>query len=72
MDNAVPGPTGPRRRKGYYRQQVELEAAEQGLTTEEYGVYKGSTGSAVKPVNSTSGLLVLSILITICMGTATV
>lgn len=68
MDDAVPGPTEPGRRKVYYRQQVELEAAKQGLTTEEYGVYKGSTGSAVKPVNSAGGLLFLIILITVIIG----
>jgi len=68
MDNAVPGPTGPRRRKGYYRQQVEVEAERQGLAVEEYGVYKGDFGSAVKPINSAGGLLFLSILITVIMG----
>jgi len=38
MDDTLPGPTEPGRRMGYYRQQVELEAAKQGLTVEEYGV----------------------------------
>ncbi|MBT2537018.1 hypothetical protein [Arthrobacter sp. ISL-69] len=53
------------RRKGYYARQVEAEAARQGLTVEEYGVYKGDVGSAVKPINSAGGLLFLSILITL-------
>jgi hypothetical protein len=57
----------PERRKGYYTRQVEAEAERQGLTVEEYGVYKGDVGSAVKPVTSASGLLVLSILITLIM-----
>ena len=72
MDDAVPGPTEPGRRKGYYRQQVELEAAKQGLTIDEYGVYKGSTGSAVKPVNSAGGLLFLAILISLFSGVVVV
>ena len=55
------------RRKGYYARQVEAEAARQGLTVEEYGVYKGDVGSVVKPVNSAGGLLFLSILITLIM-----
>ena len=62
----------PDRTKGYYARQVEAEAERQGLTVEEYGVYKGDVGSAVKPINSTSGLLFLSILITVCMGAAIV
>jgi hypothetical protein len=51
------------RRKGYYKRQIELEAERQGLTVEEYGVYKGSDGSLIKPINSTGGLLFLAILI---------
>lgn len=50
-------------RKGYYQTQIELEAKRQGLTVEEYGVYKGSAGSVIKPINSTGGLLFLAILI---------
>jgi len=65
MDNSVSGPTGPRSRNGYYRQQVEVEAERQGLTPEEYGVYKGSTGSAIRPINSAGGLLFLAILISV-------
>lgn len=72
MDNADSGPTDPGRRKGYYRQQVELEAAKQGLTIEEYGVYKGDVGSAVKPVNSAGGLLFLAILISLFSGVVVV
>jgi hypothetical protein len=34
---------------------VESEAERQGLTVEEYGVYKGDVGSAVKPINSAGG-----------------
>ncbi|MFW0772450.1 hypothetical protein ACLRGI_04710 [Paenarthrobacter nitroguajacolicus] len=55
------------RRKGYYARQVEAEAERQGLTVEEYGVYKGDVGSVVKPINSAGGLLFLSILITLIM-----
>lgn len=50
-------------RKGFYQTQIELEAKRQGLTVEEYGVYKGSAGSVIKPINSTGGLLFLAILI---------
>lgn len=60
------------RRKGYYARQVEAEATRQGLTVEEYGVYKGDVGSAVKPINSAGGLLFLSILITLIMTVVTV
>ncbi|HSO15139.1 MAG TPA: hypothetical protein VLS95_04195 [Arthrobacter sp.] len=55
----------PSRRKGYYKRQIELEAAKQGLTVEEYGVYKGSVGSAVQPINSAGGLLFIAILISL-------
>lgn len=50
---------------GYYRRAVEEEAARQGLTVEEYGVYKGSVGSAVKPINSAGGLLAISASMTV-------
>jgi hypothetical protein len=60
------------RKKGFYARQVEADAQRQGLTVEEYGVYKGDVGSAVKPINSSGGLLFLSILVTICMGAAIV
>ncbi|MFF2843537.1 hypothetical protein [Paenarthrobacter sp. NPDC057981] len=55
-------------RKGYYARQIEAEAERQGLTVEEYGVYKGDVGSAVKPINSAGGLLFLSILISLIMA----
>ena len=64
MNHNAPEPRRARR-KGYYEQQVELEAAKQGLTVEEYGVYKGDVGSAVKPINSAGGLLFLAILISV-------
>jgi hypothetical protein len=51
--------------RGYYRRALEEDAARQGLTVEEYGVYKGSVGSAVKPVNSAGGLLAISIVLTV-------
>jgi len=60
------------RKKGYYARQVEAEAHRQGLTVEEYGVYKGDVGSAVKPINSAGGLLFLSILITVIMAVVAV
>ena len=64
--------TAPRARrgKGYYKSEVEREAIRQGMSVEEYGVYKGSVGSAVKPVNSAVGLLVLSLLISLFTGIA--
>lgn len=55
----------PPRRKGFYKRQIELEAAKQGLTVEEYGVYKGSTRSAIMPINSAGGLLFLAVLISL-------
>lgn len=38
------------------------------MTVEEYGVYKGSVGSSVKPVNSAGGLLTISLLLTVING----
>lgn len=60
------------RRKGYYKRQIELEAARQGLTVEEYGVYKGSTGSAIEPIHSAGGLLFLAGLISLFSGVVVV
>lgn len=60
------------RGKKYYKSQVEREAFRQGMTVEEYGVYKGSTGSAVKPVNSAGGLLALSLIISVFSGISVV
>lgn len=57
-----------RGRKGYYKRQIELEAKRQGLTVEEYGVYKGSVGSVIKPINSAGGLLFLAVLISLFSG----
>jgi hypothetical protein len=63
-------PEGARssRRKGYYARQIEFEAKKQGLTVEEYGVYKGSEGTVVKHIHSAGGLLFLAISITaVCL-----
>jgi hypothetical protein len=51
---------------------AQRDAERRGLSPEEYGVYKGSEGSLVKPVNSASGLLVLSIILTVVMTAVTV
>ncbi|WP_285244898.1 hypothetical protein [Pseudarthrobacter sp. fls2-241-R2A-127] len=72
MSSEAPQPGPPARRKGYYKRQIELEAGKQGLTPEEYGVYKGSTGSAIKPINSAGGLLFLAILISLFSGVVVV
>ena len=71
MSDAPEGGRRPRR-KGYYKRQIELEAAKQGLTVDEYGVYKGSVGSGVKPINSAGGLLFLAVLISIFSGVVVV
>ena len=57
---------GPKAR-GYQRLAHE-DAARRGLTPEEYGVYKGSEGRLVKPVNSATGLLIMSIVLTVIMS----
>ncbi|MDN4643639.1 hypothetical protein [Arthrobacter sp. PsM3] len=62
----------PPRRKGFYKRQIELEAAKHGLTVEEYGVYKGSVGSGVEPINSAGGLLFLAVLISLFSGVVVV
>jgi membrane protein implicated in regulation of membrane protease activity len=54
-----------RRGPGRYQRLAQEDAARRGLSPDEYGVYKGSEGSLVKPVNSASGLLVLSIILTV-------
>ena len=51
------------KRSGFYKSEVEREAFRQGMTVEEYGVYKGSAGSSVKPVNSAGGLLAISLVL---------
>ncbi|MFQ4148213.1 hypothetical protein AAGW05_05875 [Arthrobacter sp. LAPM80] len=38
------------------------------MSVEEYGVYKGSAGSAVKPVTSSVGLFVVSRVISVFAG----
>jgi len=53
------------RREKFSARKAELDAERQGLTPEEYGVYKGSVGSMVQPVNSASGLLIMSIVLTL-------
>ena len=55
----------PRGGKGYYARQTEIEAEKQGLTVEEYGVYKGPNYIGIKPYTSAGGILVLAILITL-------
>ncbi|MCP1502706.1 nitrate/nitrite transporter NarK [Curtobacterium herbarum] len=52
-------------RTGYYERLAQEDAKRHGLSVEEYGVYKGSVGSAVPPVNSASGLLIISIVLTV-------
>jgi len=47
-----------------FRVLSDADAAHRGLTREEYGVYKGSRGALVKPVNSAGGLLGMSIVLT--------
>lgn len=59
----APYRSGRERRKGFYKSEVEREAFRQDMTAEEYGVYKGSVGSNVKPVNSAGGLLAISLLL---------
>ena len=44
---------------------AQQDADSRGLSREEYGVYKGSVGSAVTPVNSAGGLLVISLVLTV-------
>jgi len=53
------------RRAGYFTRLSQADAAARGLTDEEYGVYKGSKYSLVRPVNSAGGLLVISIILTV-------
>ena len=59
-------------RPGFYKSLAERDAARLGLTPEEYGVYKGSVGSAVEPINSATGLLVMSITVSVIMAVALV
>lgn len=55
---------GRRRKPRLYARLAQQDAARRGLTSEEYGVYKGSVGSAVEPVNSAGGLLAISLILT--------
>lgn len=63
--------TGERGARKYARL-AQQDAERRGLSAEEYGVYKGSEGSLVKPVNSASGLLIISIMLTVIMTAVTV
>lgn len=63
---------GYKRAQGYYKSEVEREAFRQGMSVEEYGVYKGSVGSAVKPVNSAGGLLAISLILSFLVAGALV
>ena len=58
-----------RRRRGFYARQIEIEAERQGLTVEEYGVYKGPAYIGPKPYTSARGILFLAILITFISAT---
>lgn len=55
----------PRRGPKYYKRLAQEDAARRGMSPDEYGVYKGSEGSLVKPVNSAGGLLIISIVLTV-------
>jgi hypothetical protein len=61
----IAAPAGSEPATGLYEGLARRDAESRGLTREEYGVYKGDVGSAVTPVNSASGLLVLSIILTV-------
>jgi hypothetical protein len=56
-------------RKGYFARQAEIEAEKNGLTNgltvEEYGVYKEPNYVGIKPFTSAGGILFLAILITL-------
>jgi hypothetical protein len=64
--------TGREERARRFTEFAQRDAERRGLNPEEYGVYKGSEGSFVQPVNSTSGLLILSIILTVVMTAVTV
>ena len=49
----------------FYKRLAKEDAERRGLTSEEYGVYKGSVGSVVEPINSAGGLLVISIILSL-------
>ena len=57
---------------GKYERLSNEDAARRGLTPEEYGVYKGDVGSNVQPVNSASGLLIISIILTVIFAAVSV
>jgi hypothetical protein len=57
---------------GKYERLSNEDAARRGLTPEEYGVYKGDVGSNVQPVNSASGLLIISIILTVIFAAMSV
>ncbi|MDO5745654.1 MAG: hypothetical protein Q4P23_14460 [Micrococcaceae bacterium] len=67
IQGAAPS-AGPRESvPGMYEELVLNDASRRGLSPEEYGVYKGSVGSAFTPVNSAGGLLFISLLLTVIM-----
>jgi hypothetical protein len=63
--SAARAPRRPRPAPSLHERLSSEDAERRGLTREEYGVYKGSVGSVVEPVNSAGGLLFISILLTV-------
>ena len=59
-------PSGPAEEQLVYRRAENGEMV--GYTPAEYGVRKDDGRGLVKPVNSSGGLLFLSILLTACLG----
>lgn len=57
---------GARRRKdGLYDRLAQQDADARGLTPEEYGVYKGRVGADTMPTTSATGLLIISVVLTL-------
>lgn len=51
--------------RGFQQREIEHAAAQQGLTSEEYGLYRGNYPGPIVPVQSATAILVLACFITL-------
>ncbi|MFI5429060.1 hypothetical protein [Aeromicrobium sp. UC242_57] len=57
-----------RRRDGIFDRLAQQDAHARGLAPDEYGVYQGRVGSITEPTSSATGLLIISLVLTV-LGT---
>jgi hypothetical protein len=58
-------PYGDPALRGFQQREIEHAAAQQGLTPEEYGLYRGNYPGPISPVQSATAILVIACFITL-------